>query len=167
MRTSFKNGTDTALSASLQAMRAAVLDRRTFIEVYLEGAIRKVVDLAARTAVLTHIRLRDDGCDIFVSRHIKTTRGAFSNKQCLVFSAENNGLVFGNSKMFLEIRHGRISTFLAWIDLYRKVPGSPRWEKYCPQTLVKVSGLLRSLPFVNHDGGHVLIGIPEYMHGHC
>ena len=57
--------------------------------------------------------------------------------------------------------------FVAWIGLYRKVPGSPRWEIDCPQTLVKVSGLLRSLPFVNHDDGHVLIGIPEYMHGHC
>ena len=147
-------------------MRAAVLDKRTFLEVYLEGAIRKVVDLEARIAVLTHIGARDDGCDIFVSRHIKTTRGAFSNKQCLVFSMDNR-LVFGNSKMFLEIRHGNISTLFAWIELYRKVPGRSLWEIDCPQTLLPVSRLLRSLPFVQHDHSHVLIGLPEYMHGHC
>ena len=87
-----------------------MLDRRTFTEVYLEGAIREIVDPAARTAVLTHISALDYGSDIFASRKIKTIRGSFANKQCLVF-ATNNGLVFGNSKMYLEIRHGRSSIF--------------------------------------------------------
>ena len=73
-----------------------MLDRRTFIEVYLDGAIRKVVDPQTRIAVLSHIGAHDDGCDIFMSAHIKTTRGAFSNKQCLVFSNGHGPPVFGN-----------------------------------------------------------------------
>ena len=124
-------------------MRAAVLDKCTFLEVYLEGVIKKIVDQRTRMAVLRHIGARDDGCHIFVSRLIKTSRGAFANKQCLVFTTDS-GLVFGNSKMFLEIRYGHISTFWAWIDLYRKVPGRHLWEINCPQTLVPVSRLLRS-----------------------
>ena len=167
MRTAYKQAANTTLSASLQAMRAAVLDRRTFTEVYLEGAIREIIEPATCNAVLTHISApnRTD-IEIFASRKLKTTRGTFANKQCLVF-ATNNGLVFGNSKMFLEIKHSSSSTFFAWIELYRKVPDEDLWAIDCPQTLLPVSRLLRSLPFVQHDHWHVLIGLPEYMHGHC
>jgi len=82
--------------------------------------------------------------------------------------ATDSGLVFGNSKMFLEIRrHGSSSMFFAWIELYRKIPDTDLWAVRCPETMLPVSRLLRSLPFVQHDHWYVLIGIPEYMHGHC
>ena len=91
-------------------MRAAVLDRRTFTEVYLEGAIREITEQATCNAVLTHISAPVlNRTHIFASRKMKTPRGTFANKQCLVF-ATDNGLVFGNSKMFLEVRHSCISS---------------------------------------------------------
>ena len=93
MRTSYKKSANTTLSASLQAMRAAVLNSRTFTEVYLEGAIREITEQATRTAVLTHISAQVLGrTQIFASRKIRTARGTFANKQCLVF-ATDNGLV--------------------------------------------------------------------------
>ena len=56
MRSAYKHAADTTLSASIHTMRAAVLDKRAFMEVYLEGTISKIVDLAARTAILTGTR---------------------------------------------------------------------------------------------------------------
>ena len=167
MRTAYNKSANATLSASLQAMRAAVLNSRTFTEVYLEGAIREITEQATRTAVLTHISAPVlNRTHIFASKKMKTPRGTFADKQCLVF-ATDNGLVFGKSKMFLELKHSSSQTFFAWIELYRKVPGRSLWEIDCPQTLLPVSRLIRSLPFVQHDHSHVLIGLPEYMHGHC
>ena len=104
---------------------------------------------------------------MFASRKIKTIRGSFANKQCLAF-ATDSGLVFGNSKMFLEIRrHGSSSMFFAWIEMYRKVPDTDLWAARCRDpwaVRLLVSRLLRSLPFVRHDNDHVLVGLPEYMH---
>merc|ERR1711896_99227 len=100
------------------------------MEVYLEGAIRKIDDLAARTAILTHLSARDDGSGTFASRKIKTIRGSFTNRQCLCF-ATDSGLVFGNSEMFI-----------AWIELYRNVADTDLWEVRCPATMLPVSRLL-------------------------
>ena len=148
-------------------MRAAVMDKRSFMEVYLEGAIYKIDNLAARTAIVTHLSARDDGSGIFASRKIKTSRGSFANNQCLCFATES-GLLFGNSKMFIEISGvGGRSMFFAWIDLYRKVAGTNLWAVRCPETMLPVDRLLRSLPSVRYDNDHVMVGLPEYMHGHC
>ena len=109
---------------------------------------------------------------MFASRKIKTIRGSFANKQCLAF-ATDSGLVFGNSRMLLEIRRrGSSSMFFAWIEMYRKVPDTDLWAVRCRDpwaVRLLVSRLLRSSskPFVRHDSDHVLVGLPEYMHGHC
>ena len=165
MRSAYKKSTDTTLSASLQTMRAAVLDKKAFIEVYLEPTIYTIDDPAARIAILRHVRV--NGLVIFASRNIKTSRGSFTNNQCLCF-ATDSGLVFGHSKMFIEIRmHDGSSMFFAWIDLFLKIAGSDRWAVRCPETMLPVDRLLRSLPFVRYDDDHVVVGLPEYMHGHC
>ena len=70
--------------------------------------------------------------------------------------------------MFIEVRqHDGNSMLFAWIDLFRKIAGSDRWEARCPERMLPVDRLLRSLPFVLYDNDHVVVGLPEYMHGHC
>ena len=147
-------------------MRAAVLDKRTFMEVYLEPTIYTIDDQTTRTAILTHLAARDNGSGIFASRKIKTSRGSFTNNQCLCF-ATANGLVFGHSKMFIEIRRHGCSSMFAWTDVFLKGAGTDLWAVRCTEALLPVDGLLRSLPFMRFDDNHVVAGLPEYMHAHC
>ena len=69
MRSAYKKSTGATLSASLQTMRAAVLDKKAFIEVYLEPTIYTIDDPAARTAILTHVRA--NGLGIFCEQEDK------------------------------------------------------------------------------------------------
>ena len=71
MRSAYKYATDTTLSASIHTMRAAVLDKKSFMEVYLEPTIYTIDDQTTRTAILTHLAARDNGPGIFASRKIK------------------------------------------------------------------------------------------------
>ena len=161
MRSAYKYATDTTLSASIHMMRAAVLDKKSFMEVYLEPTIYTIDDQTTRTAILTHLNARDNGLGILASRKIKTSRGSFANNQCLSFRTAN-GLVFGHSKLFIEIRGPVGSSMFAWIDVFRKVAGTDLWAVRCTEALLPVDGLLRSLPFIRYDDDYVVVGLPEY-----